>query len=218
MTNAASTNAAFGISRRGLFGMAVSSAVLTIAAAPVRAETAAAAPVQRLNDALLVAMKAGQRTAFEERYQALAPVIDQVFSLDAVLAASVGLAWANMSPEQKAQLLDAFRRYTVTSYLSNFDSYTGQSFEIMPAGRTLPNGDVVVSTQLTRPDKSPLRLDYVMRGGPAGWRAVDVLTDGAISRVAVQRSDFRGLLVAGGVPALAAGLQRKTANVTGSMG
>lgn len=219
MTNSGfRTNANSGIGRRGFFGMAVTAGVLAITTAPVRADGAAAAPVQRLNDALLVAMKAGQGASFDERYHALAPVVEQVFNLDAVLAASVGLAWAGMSPEQKTQLLAAFRRYTVTSYVSNFDSYNGQNFAILPATRTLPNGDVVVATQLARPDKSPLRLDYVMRSGPAGWQAVDVLTDGAISRVAVQRSDFRGLLVAGGVPALAAGLQRKTANVTGSMG
>lgn len=211
------TDAQSQISRRGLFTATIASA-LAVAASPVRANSAPTAPIQRLNDALLTAMKAGQGTSFDERYHALAPVIDQVFNLDAVLAASIGLSWASLPAEQKAQLAAAFRRYTVTSYVSNFDSYNGQSFAILPATRTVPNGDVVVATQLTRPDKSPLRLDYVMRRGPSGWQAVDVLTDGAISRVAVQRSDFRGLLVAGGVPALAAGLERKTANVTGSMG
>jgi len=212
------TNAHSGISRRGLFTAIIASAGLAIAASPVRAQAAPAAPIQRLNDALLGVMRQGPVTPFDSRYQALAPVIEQVFNLDAVLGASVGLSWATMSPEQKAELLAAFRRYTISSYVSNFDSYNGQNFAILPTSRTLPNGEVVVATQLVRPDRSPLRLDYVMRSGPAGWQAVDVLTDGAISRVAVQRSDFRGLLMAGGVPALAAGLQRKTANVTGSMG
>jgi phospholipid transport system substrate-binding protein len=48
-----------------------------------------------------------------------------------------------------------------------------------------------------------------------GWQAVDVLTDGSISRVAVQRSDFRGLLMAGGVPALTKGLEHKVALLSG---
>jgi phospholipid transport system substrate-binding protein len=215
MTSAAST-----IARRGLLGAAVLAAVLPVAALPASAQIDAspAAPIQRLNNALLLAMKAGSRTPFDQRYQALAPVIDQVFNLDAVLAASVGLSWATMTTQQKGLLEAAFRRYTVTSYVSNFDSYDGQKFEMLAATRTLANGDTVVPTQLVRPGKSPLRLDYVMRRVPAGWQAVDVLTDGAISRVAVQRSDFRSLLAAGGVPALAAGLERKTANVSGSMG
>ena len=40
----------------------------------------------------------------------------------------------------------------------------------------------------------PIRLDYVMRDENGKWRAVDVLLDGSISRVAVQRSDFRKIL------------------------
>jgi len=214
------TSAPSAIARRGLLGAAVIAALLPVAAAPANAQAdgSPAAPIQRLNNALLVAMKAGSHTPFEQRYQALAPVIEQVFNLEAVLAASVGLAWGTMTPEQKAQLSAAFRRYTVSSYVSNFDSYDGQSFETQPAARTLANGDAVVPTQFVRPGKSPIRLDYVMRRGPAGWQVVDVLTDGSISRVAVQRSDFRSLLKTGGVQALAAGLERKTANVSGSMG
>jgi phospholipid transport system substrate-binding protein len=44
-----------------------------------------------------------------------------------------------------------------------------------------------------------------------------VLTDGSISRVAIQRSDFRELLMAGGVPALTAGLERKVTNLWGGI-
>ena len=44
---------------------------------------------------------------------------------------------------------------------------------------------------------------------------MDVLMDGSISRVAVQRSDFRSLLSSGGAPALVAGLQHKVANLSG---
>ena len=48
--------------------------------------------------------------------------------------------------------------------------------------------------------------------------AEQAATDGTISRVAVQRSDFRSLLMSGGVPALTAELSRKTANLTGNVG
>ncbi len=101
--------------------------------------------------------------------------------------------------------------------MSNFNSYNGQSFQILPSTRSVANGDVVVQTRMLRKDDSPLKLDYVMRQGPAGWQVVDVLTDGSISRVAVQRSDFRRLLAGGGVPALTSGLQRKVADLSGGM-
>jgi ABC-type transporter MlaC component len=50
----------------------------------------------------------------------------------------------------------------------------------------------------------------VMRNTGSGWRSVDVLADGAISRVAVQQSDFRRLLSRGGAPALAESLGTKS--------
>jgi phospholipid transport system substrate-binding protein len=206
------------IDRRDLLGLAITSVIVAAPWTSAGADMSPAVPIERLNEALLGTMKAGGRTSFDERYRTLAPVIEQVFNLDSVLAASIGLSWPTMTDAQKAQLATAFRRYTVSSYVSNFDSYNGQSFEILPTTRALPNGDVVVQTRLVRVNNSPLSLDYVMRRGPAGWQGVDVLTDGAISRVAVQRSDFRRLLVEGGVSALAEGLGRKTANLTGSMG
>ena len=54
-------------------------------------------------------------------------------------------------------------------------------------------------------------IDYVMRQGEDGWRAVDVLLDGSISRVAVQRSDFRALLSGGAAGPLIASLRKRSA-------
>ena len=54
-----------------------------------------------------------------------------------------------------------------------------------------------------------------MRQTPGGWRAVDVLLNGSISRVAVQRSDFRSLLDQGSASRLIANLQGKVAELSG---
>jgi phospholipid transport system substrate-binding protein len=166
---------------------------------------------------LLGAMQAGPRMSFEQRVASLAPVIDQTFDLDAILAASVGLRWPELPNDQKALVGAAFRRYTVASYAANFDSYNGQTFQVSPDIRDVGNGEVIVRTKLVARDGSSTPLDYVLRGGPSGWKVVDVLAGGAISRVAVQRSDFRTLLSSGGVPALTVALQNKVANLSGGM-
>jgi len=207
--------------RRGFLSVTSAAVVAAMPWRPAGAQTtgdaAPNAPVQQLDDALLAAMKAGGNTSFAQRYGALAPVVEQVFNLDAALAASVGLSWATLPEAQKADLAKAFVRYTVSSYVANFNSYSGQSFQLLPAVRTVGNGAVVVQSRLLRADGSSVALDYVMRRFPAGWQAVDVLTDGSISRIAVQRSDFRELLMAGGVPALTNGLERKVASLSGGM-
>jgi phospholipid transport system substrate-binding protein len=213
------SNDAILIGRRGLLSLSVPALVAATSLQAARADTDAdaAAPVKRLNTALLAAMKSGRDTSFPQRFAALDPAIEQTFDLNAVLAASVGLAWVGMPSDQKAQLMAAFRRYTVANYAANFDNYTGQTFRTAPTTRSVGNGDVIVSTEIIGSDGTSHKLDYVMHNTASGWKAVDVLADGSISRVAVQRSDFRHLLNSGGAPALAAGLQRNVASLSGGM-
>src|ERR1700733_9899767 len=98
--------------RELLLALAIPAVAIAVPFHPAIAATdndaEAIAPVQRLDAALLAAMKAGQGTPFEQRYAALAPVVEQTFDLDAVLAASVGLQWSGLPNDQKAQLLGAF--------------------------------------------------------------------------------------------------------------
>ena len=205
----------FVLRRRGVL------AVLTVlpvwrGLAAQAAEEAVVAPVQRLTDGLLQVMRAGVRTPFNQRFDMLAPVVDQTFDLPTILQESVGPAWSALPADQQTILLDAFRRYTVASYVNNFDAFGGERFDVKPETRPVGNGEQIVQTQIVPVSGSGLELDYVMRDGAAGWRAVDVLADGSVSRVAVQRSDFRRLLSRGGAEALAESLRTKSAALSGA--
>jgi phospholipid transport system substrate-binding protein len=199
--------------------LCVAAAVLLSPALPAHAvtEVAAVAPIQRLVDGLVEIMKAGPGTPFQQRYATLAPVIDRTFDLAAILQESVGFSWATLSPQQQAMLTDAFRRYTVSSYVNSFDDFNGQRFEISPDTRAV-GSDQVVETKVIPKNGTTHELDYVMRQGAAGWRVVDILADGSISRVAVQRSDFRRVLSRGGAQALADSLRTKSADLSDGSG
>jgi phospholipid transport system substrate-binding protein len=201
--------------RRGLF--AGTTAFFIGAALPAGAadDEAVIAPIQHLVDGLLQVMKAGTATPFSQRFGMLAPVIDRTFNLTAILQESVGANWSTMPPDQQAMLAQAFRSYTVASYVNNFDEFNGQRFEVSANTRAVGN-DQVVQTRLIPRSGDSHELDYVMREGGSGWRAVDVLADGSISRVAVQRSDFRRLLARGGAQALVDSLRNKTGDLSGA--
>jgi phospholipid transport system substrate-binding protein len=211
-----STDAAAALSRRALLGM-MGLAAVTLGG-PAVAEPAQADPtatIRQFYGALLDTMKSGGRASFGQRFQALAPAVDQTFDLPAVLAVSVGPTWTSLTPDQHSRLLDTFRRYTIASYVASFDSYSGQSFTVLPDTRDLGAGKVVVQSRIQPVRGDATELDYVMKQTPSGWKVVDVLAAGSISRVAVQRSDFRHLLVSGGGDALVASLQRKTSDLSG---
>ena len=192
----------------------VCAAMLATWAPPARAATdpAVIAPIQGLCDALLAVMKAGTQTPFEQRFSMLAPAVDRALNIGVILQVSVGSMWNTLSPDQHAALLDAFRRYTINSYLNNFDSYSGQRFVVDPDTRAAA-ADQIVQTKIIPASGESHQLDYVMRqAGSPDWQAVDVLTD-SISRVATQRSDFRALVMRGGGEALLASLQKKAADL-----
>lgn len=185
--------------------------ILPVAPAPAEsADQTAAAPIEALDHALIEIMQAGRQTPFQQRADILAPIIDRAFDLTEILKISVGPGWSALPAEQQAALLAAFRRYTIASYVDNFDSYDGQRFAISPTTRPLGNGREVVDTQIIPKTGTGHTLDYVMQKTDTGWKVVDVLADGSISRVAVQRSDFSALFGKGGAPALEASLQQKT--------
>ena len=147
----------------------------------------------------------------------LEPVIDPVFDLDASLRSSVGLSWSSLPPDQQDQLRSAFCRYTTASYVNSFDHFDGRCFTVEPQLRPAGNGKQIVVTRITPRSGDSHEIDCVIRNTPSGWRAVDVLADGAVSRVAVQRSDFRRLLSRGGALALANSLASKSLHLSDGM-
>jgi phospholipid transport system substrate-binding protein len=139
--------------------------------------------------------------------------VQRTFDLPLILRNCVGLRWNDIAEAQRQLLLDVFTRYTAASYVANFDAFNGERFEIDP--NTRPVGqEQVVQTRIVPPSGEPTRIDYVMRDNAGGgWKVVDVLLDGTISRVAVQRSDFRSLLASGDPQPLIVALRDKVAGL-----
>lgn len=207
-------------SRRALLVMAVAAALTSTVLAPtaLRADPSAAqirAPIEDLYAALEAQMRAGHAAPFRQRFDHLAPVIDRVFDLDTILQVSVGLRWSALDATARTSLTDAFRRFTIASYVANFDNYDGEKFEILRDLRG-SGTDRIVQTRIVASNGEPIRMDYLMHPKDDVWRVTDVLLDGTISRVAVQRSDFRALLARGDASGLIASLQRKVADLSGN--
>jgi phospholipid transport system substrate-binding protein len=174
------------------------------------------APVEQLHAGLIEIMKAGKTAPFRQRYDKIAPVIGRAFDLEVIVRQVVGARWAALPPDQQAAVGDAFRRYTVASYVSNFDDYSGERFEVLP-GVAAAGNDPVVKTQIVTASGQAHVLAYVMRQTSAGWRVVDVLAEGAVSRVAAQRSEMRSVLSDSGGPGLLVSLRRKTSELSGGI-
>lgn len=199
------------LARRGL----LAALLLAPLARPMAAaaDEAASAPVAALDDGILAIMHAAREHNFTERAAMLRPVVERAFDLPHILRASVGPRFAGFPAATQAELLDVFTQFTVASYVANFDDFNGERFEILPDTRAV-NADLVVRTRMILPAGDPVKLDYLMhREDGSGWKIIDVLLDGSISRIAVQRSDFRALLGGGDAAPLIASLREKVAKL-----
>lgn len=160
-------------------------------------------------------VRGGESRPFRQRFDQLAPAVDRTFDLTTILSVSVGARWASLGDAIRAELGGVFRTYTVASYVANFTTFDGAAFD-MEAETRASGTDQVVRTRIVPRSGEPRQLDYVMRQAEAGWRVVDVLANGTISRVAVQRSDFRALLGRdGNTAALLDSLRRKITELSG---
>jgi phospholipid transport system substrate-binding protein len=204
----------FHLGRRNLLALIAGLTATPVAGAFAQDTSAVTAPIQQFYGTLLTIMREGRTTPFTQRFDTLAPSLDQALNVPFLLQLAIGLAWTAVPASQQSVLLGAFRQYTVATWVSNFDSYSGQKLVVLPTLRTVGTSRVV-HTEIVKADGSSSVIDYVMRPAGTVWKATDVLLDGSISQVAVLRSDFSTLLMSG-PNALAENLRRKTTDLMDS--
>lgn len=195
----------------GLLGLTLVP-VAQLAAASTQAPTAI---VQNFYDTLLATMKEGKKLGFAGRRDKLAPAIDRTFNLPLMTRLMVGPQWSSLTATEQTKLVDAFTAFSVATYASRFDDYSGERFVVSPAATPTAGGAVIVDSKLVPQDGKPVELDYLLRQGQGGWRIIDVYLSGTISELAARRSEFSSVLRREGAAALVNLLRQKTAQLSG---
>lgn len=178
---------------------------LALAALPASVMAQAADPavsaVQDLDAGLLRTMRAGGTV--QSRGKVIAPVLERTFDLPLMTRLSIGPEWVKLAAADQQALVDAFKRMTITEYARNFDSFSGETFEVSPKVESR-GGDKVVRTTLKVPKGTPVAIAYRLRQSGGSWKIIDVFYMNAVSQIATRRSDFGTVLQKGGARALVA--------------
>ena len=197
-------------SRRALLVLPLAIAAVPAAARAAEAAGEAVAVIQRFYAQLLAEMQQAKRLSFDQRYNILAPAIEQTFDLPLMTRIAVGPGWAQLPADQQQRIFAAFTRYTISNYASRFDGYGGERFEVSPTATANPNG-VIVDSKLIKSDGEPVTLNYLMRQGGAGWKVIDVYLSGTVSELATRRSEFAAVLQRSGADGLVRLIEQKNA-------
>jgi phospholipid transport system substrate-binding protein len=193
--------------------MLAAGAAFAVSLSALDTRAAAATPATTLTsfyDVLLSVMKEGQKLGFDGRRQKLAPAVMRAFDLSLMTRLVVGLQWPSLPADEQRQLVAAFTEFSVATYASQFDDFSGERFEVDPKPAPAPGGDVIVKTKLVQSSGEPVQLDYLLRQEQGDWRIIDVYLQGTISQLAARRSEFSAILRDQGASGLIAVLKEKT--------
>ncbi|HMA14926.1 MAG: ABC transporter substrate-binding protein [Bacteroidota bacterium] len=192
--------------------LAASLALLYPGTQGARAAETPRATVERLNAALLDAMRNAETLGYQGRYDQLAPLLKETFDFPAMARVIIGSHWSAISSAQQQAFTEAFTAYSIGVFADRFDGYDGERFEVLgeqPARR----GAVLVQNRIVRPDDDPVAINYLTQpeNEGANWRIVDTILGGTASELATRRSEYDGIIKKLGIEALIQALKDKTA-------
>jgi phospholipid transport system substrate-binding protein len=164
--------------------------------------------VTAFHEALLGVMKEAKTLGVKGRFEKLASPLKQSFHFRLMTQVAAGSYWKKADPAEAVKLVDAFTRLSISTYASQFDGYSGQSFKT-DNEKPGPQKTVLVKTRIIDPGSDPVELTYVTRKIKGEWRIIDVLLDTGISELAVRRSEYRRVLKTGGINRLIKALNGK---------
>lgn len=174
----------------------------------VHAETSTPESVVRQFYAVLLhSMKLGPTVGPRGRYDMLMPAVKTAFDLPSMARLAVGFAWDSMTAPQRQQLEQALGRYTAATYAQNFDSWSGERFDVTGTQKS-PYG-VIVLSRIVPTSGDPTTINYLMRQNNGPWQIADVYLTGTISQLANLRAQFSSVVQRQGAQGLIAALNHK---------
>lgn len=191
--------------------LGVAALALLAVAAPALAQEAPDAMVKRVSQETVQAIKSDPKIAAGDVARVREVMESKLlpnFDFARMTALAMGRNWSRATPDQQARLMTEFRTLLVRTYANALTQYRDETIEVKPL-RAEPNAaEVTVRSEVVRPGKPPVQIDYSMARSPQGWKAYDVIV-GGVSLVTNYRDEFNEQVKAGGVDGLIKTLAEK---------
>lgn len=188
-------------------------ALALLAAGPALAQEAPDALVKRVSSETVAMIKADPKLQAGDPAR-VREVIEQKllphFDFQRMTAIAMGRNWRQATPEQQKRLVDEFRTLLVRTYSNALTQYRDETIEVKPLTVDAKATDVTVRSEVIRPGRPPVQIDYAMTRTPQGWKAYDVVV-GGVSLVTNYRDEFNEQVKGAGVDGLIKTLASKNA-------
>ena len=164
-------------------------------------------PVDRLNAALIEAMKGGKTLGYAGRFKKLDPVVRDTFDFDAVSVIALGAHWKKLNEAQQKAFKSKLTELSVATYSAQFKEYGGESF-VYDSSQDAKNGRILLRYNLTAPKETPIKFEYFVGQFNGQWRIINIVVDG-ISDLALKKAQYTSVIDREGYEALESKLNQK---------
>ena len=163
---------------------------------------------------LLNVMKQGESLSFQARCDQLEVAILKSHDVIKSLRTIVGSKqWKGFTEEQRNTLSSVFTKFIVSTYASNFNEFSNESF-VYVSEHTTKKGNVIIRSILQIPEgkRKKVTFDYALKKSANNWKIYNIAADG-VSDLATRRSEYRRILAKdNGFEALIAIINKKIDN------
>lgn len=144
--------------------------------------------VRELHEKLIYIMQNADTLHYQGRYEAMQGIVATRFDTALIVKVILSRYWRALDEQQKTDFIDLFRRLSVATYASRFDGYAGESFVDLST-EPLKKGRLLIKTELQRPGKKPVQLDYLMHENDGQWMIISVIANG-VNDLSLKRAEY----------------------------
>ncbi len=166
--------------------------------------------VEHLQNSLIELMQSAEEMTYEQRFQKIAPIVDETLDISAISKLVLGRHWREFSDDQKSAFLDKFRELSISTYAARFSTYNDEKFKIL-GQESSTRGRVIVQSGLQLKDKPPIGFEYHLGESDDSWRIINIVVDG-VSDLALKRAEYNNILNDGDFDDLLSELERQITN------
>lgn len=168
--------------------------------------------VDATGKALVAVVNGGGPVA--QRQPAMTSIIERDVGVAEIARFCLGVFWRRATPAQQQTYTELFRRVLVQNITGKIGDFQGVGFSLGRAAER--EGDIAVSSTVTRPGNAPNRVDWVVSFSTGTPKIVDVVAEGTSLRL-TQRSDYLSYLARNGnnVDALIAAMRQQAKAMPG---
>lgn len=181
---------------------------LAVVPAPSRAADRNATDFVRSLGQDLMTVAQSDRLSPRERDARLHGLLTDGFDLPEVARFVLGRFWTSASAPQRREYLGLFADYLVGTHSGLLRRVEVSDFIVTSADK-LESGDILVHTRFDLGGGFPVNWSLRLRAGTAGYRIVDVTSNG-VSMAMMYRSEFGALIASRGFDELLRSLRQRS--------